>query len=90
MGCGTSRVATLALPLELPVEMNYLGCIDKAVKQAPPGLAEQFAISEAGLARGETVPASVVHDAICAVWPNWNATPPSFAELNPDQRAVVD
>lgn len=46
--------------------MNYLASMDKPVNQSPPGWAEQLAIGEAELARGETVPASQVHDAIRA------------------------
>jgi len=38
--------------------------MDQAVDKAPPGWADIVAIGEAEFARGESVPASVVHDMI--------------------------
>ncbi|PPQ27090.1 hypothetical protein [Rhodopila globiformis] len=52
--------------MEIPIGISYLSSMDKSVNQSPPGWAEQLAVSEAELARGETVPASAVHDVIRA------------------------
>ena len=52
--------------LETRIGLAHLEGMDHAVNQSPPGWAEALARSETELARGERVPAHIVHNDIGA------------------------
>jgi hypothetical protein len=66
--------------LEIGLLKAYLGCMDRDQMRAPVHWVEELARSDDEVARGERVPASVIHDDILRV----------IAELEADDNETAD